>query len=313
MLSPLSSESPPIQSCLRYFASLDGLMSKVQSRRIFHGRGGCYPGWEGLVIDSFHPLLLVTLFDDTPTGFDETLMDAIVGEAQRSGFTSILVQRRHMKGSPIACIWGEKPTSGFAIRGEQLYGLNFEQQNVGFFLDMEPGRQWLESRTEGKRVLNLFSYTCAFSVVAAAAGAQSVLNVDMSSRALSIGRENHRVNNLASADIRYQALDILKSWGRIRKAGPYDLIVVDPPSNQKGSFKAERDYIKVVRRLDELSAPGAQALLCLNAPHLGPQFLLDIVAEAAPNWRYVERLANSPDFPDVSEEGSLKVMVFERR
>ncbi len=286
--------------------------TQIDSRRVFHGRGGCYPGWEGVCLDCFHPLLLLTFFNKTSAVDEQALIEYLSEALKTHAYQSLLVQRRYEEGSPIECVWGEFPEQAYAQRKSQRYTLNFNQQNVGFFLDMEPGRQWLEQRAQSKKVLNLFSYTCAFSVVAAAGGAQSVLNVDMSSRALSTGRENHRCNELGHCEVKYQALDILKSWGRIRKGGPYDIIIIDPPSAQKGSFLAERDYKKVVRRLNELSGNHAEVLACLNAPHLGEAFLRDTFAEHAPDWKFVERLPGHEDFPDISDDARLKLIHFEK-
>ncbi len=79
-------------------------------------------------------------------------------------------------------------------------------QNTGLFLDMRHGRDWLRRHAAGKRVLNLFAYTCAFSVAALAGGAERVVNVDMQSRALSRGR--HRLNRRALERVQFAALDI---------------------------------------------------------------------------------------------------------
>ncbi|TDM08805.1 MAG: hypothetical protein C4K60_05335 [Ideonella sp. MAG2] len=81
----------------------------------------------------------------------------------------------------------------------------------------------------------------------------------------------------------------------------------------KGSFVASKDYARVVRRLPDLIAPGGHALLALNAPELGPQFLLDLVQQEAPMFTLVERLANPPSFADVDEDRALKVLVFQRQ
>ena len=96
----------------------------------------------------------------------------------------------------------------------------------------------------------------------------------------------------------------------IHASGRYDLIVVDPPSYQKGSFVATKDYARLLRRLFDLMLPGGHALLCLNAPELGTDFLKDQVRELAPELEFVERVDNPPVFADVSDERSLKVLVY---
>ena len=157
--------------------------------------------------------------------------------------------------------------------------------------------------------LNLFAYTCAFSVAALQGGAQDVFNVDMASGALSIGRDNHRLNGLA-AGAHFLAHDVFSSWGKLTRQGPYDLVIADPPSYQKGSFVAEKDYARLMRRLPALLAPGGHALLCLNSPKRDVAFLQDGMAAEAPGLPFVQRLANPPSFADVSADRSLKVLVY---
>lgn len=283
--------------------------------RLFHGRGGLYPGLEWCAIDDFGTVILVTLFAEPPPEFLHRLERIAAGYAKSayaSGVDGIALQCRYLRGAPISWLTGKMPSEAWARRNHLRFKLRFDRQNVGYFLDMEPGRIWLAERAEGRNVLNLFAFTCAFSVVATDAGANSVVNVDMSRSALSEGRENHRTNGLNLDRVQFMGLDILKSWSRIRKAGPYDLVIVDPPSFQKGSFVATKDYAKVLRRLNELSKPQAEALLCLNAPELESDFLLQLMTECAPDWTFIERLPTSPEFADINPQRQLKLMHFRR-
>jgi len=185
-------------------------------------------------------------------------------------------------------------------------------QNHGLFLDMAEGRRWVRNHvaTHPKlKVLNLFAYTCAFSVVAQQVGAKHVMNVDMSHGALATGQQNHQLNGLHSG-ASFLAHDIFKTWGKITRSGPYGLVIVDPPSYQKGSFVATKDYARLMRRLPELLAPGGHALLCLNAPELGLSFLQDQMQELAPELMFEQRVPNPAVFADVSPERALKVLVY---
>ena len=151
-------------------------------------------------------------------------------------------------------------------------------QNNGLFLDMANGRQWIRERAEGARVLNLFSYSCSFSVAALAAGASQVVNIDMSHGALKLGKINHQLNELPSEQVKFLRHDIFKSWGKLKRYGPYQVIVCDPPTSQFGSFVAAKDYAKLVRRIPQLAAPGADLLMCLNAPELPRSFITELMA-----------------------------------
>ncbi len=282
-------------------------VSALNSQRIFHGRGGCFSSLDWCCIDFFAPVFLITCFKEPPEFFLQTVAEYI--DSQSKSFC-VLTQSRYLPKSPIQIIYGTIPEQVYAQRQSLEFILNFDQQNVGYFLDMEPGRLWLEERAEKKKVLNLFSYTCVFSVIAREAGASEVLNIDMSRRALSIGRENHRKNNHDLSGIQFLGLDILKSWSRIRKNGPYDIIIIDPPSYQKGSFIASRDYAKIIRRIKEFAATNAEILICLNDPKSSPQFLIDLVNTEAPYLLFDKRLSSHPDFPDISEDAALKLLTY---
>lgn len=283
----------------------------VDSFRLFHGRGRTFPGLEFVTIDYFAPVVLVTLFSEPPINWLEKLTESFASMLE-SCSTVLIVQRRYLPGSPSEVIGGELPEKVYAQRDNLKFLLHLaRQQNSGFFLDMEPGRQWLEQHVGGKRVLNLFAYSCAFSVVAVAAGAERVVNVDMSSAALNLGRTNHQLNGLDKNRYEFLAEDILKSWSRIKKRGPFDLVIIDPPSYQKGSFVAQKDYAKVIRRLPELMPSGGLVLACLNAPELGVDFLHQQFAEHCSEAVFVERLEPHPDFPDVDPAQQLKLLVYQ--
>ena len=91
-------------------------------------------------------------------------------------------------------------------------------------------------------MLNLFAYTCAFSIAALAGGARQVVNNDMSRPSLDWGRENHQRNGQDLRSVSMLPHNLFKSWWKIRSLGPYGLIIIDPPTYQRGSFDAEKDY-----------------------------------------------------------------------
>lgn len=283
----------------------------VNSRRIFHGRGQTYPGLEFLTIDLYDPVLVVTLFAAAPENWEETFFSQLKEMVSATRIEAVQLQRRYLKDVPSETIYGTLPGEIFAQRGEQRFQLKIgTRQNSGFFLDMEPGRTWLENRCEGKKVLNLFAYTCAFSVVALGAGAESVFNNDMASNAINQGRKNHRLNKIDSRRVNFFDGNVFKSWGRLRTPGPYDILVIDPPSYQPGSFVAKKDYAKVAKRIPQLIKPGGEILACLNAPDIGFDSFKEMITEACPDCAFVERLEPSTDFPDADSERQLKLLVF---
>ncbi len=277
--------------------------------RIFHGRGGLSPGCEHLSLDWYAPVWLLTSFKALDEAELQTVHTAL---AQRPEPLHWVYQCRQpgQARSETRLMAGSVPDPHAVTEQGARYRVHvLKGQNHGLFLDMACGRQWLRGQARGQRVLNLFAYTCAFSVAALQGGATEVVNLDMAAGALAIGQHNHRLNDLAGA--RFLAHDLFKSWGKVQRMGPYDIVVADPPSYQKGSFVASKDYPRLVRRLPELLAPGGQALLCLNAPEMPSQFLLDVVASEAPGLRFVRRLENPAAFADAQPERALKVMLFE--
>lgn len=285
-----------------------------QATRLFHGRGGCYPGFEWLTIDYFEPVLWIVLYKAVPRPRWEDVVSELCMALQPHCPVAV-AQHRYDRRAPLEQLWGQLPAEVAAREGDMRFQLTFSgRQNPGYFMDMRPAREWLAARADGKRVLNLFAYTCAFSVAAATAGARAVVNIDMSRSAIRQGQVNHHRNGLAAGDrIRFFAHDIFRSWGKLRRLGPYDIIICDPPSSQVGSFDAQRDYMRVVGRLDALLAPQGDVLACLNAPYLGEDFLSEVFAGNSAGLRRVARLPGRGDFPERYPGRALKVVHYQRR
>ena len=249
-----------------------------ETRRLFHGRGRVWPGLEHITADWMQGVLLVSLFRE-PAQAELTALTHLLLELTRSTqwqdskAHTLLLQHRYLPESTTEWLVGERVEQWQITES----GLQFivdlgKRQNCGLFLDMRYGRDWVRAQAQGKRVLNLFAYTCGFSVAAIAGGAEHVVNLDMSRAALTRGRENHRLNQHDVRRVGFLDHDLFKSWGKVKKSGPYDLIIIDPPSFQRGSFQLDKDYQKVLRRLPELLAADGQVLACMNEPSLGLTF-----------------------------------------
>ena len=303
-------------------------------RRLFHGRGRCFTGLEQLTADWLGEQLLVSVFKEPEAEFLSALTSGLLAFSESATWLksalpqsslpknsfpkntgrAILVQHRSRAGSPLEVIWGELAPRPVVVEHGLQYQLELgRNQNHGLFLDMRIGRDWVRQQAAGKRVLNLFAYTCGFSVAALAGGANHVVNLDMAKSMLSRGRENHKLNQQDLSQVTFLGHDVFRSLGRLRTLGPYELIIIDPPSFQKGSFALTTDYHKILRRLPDLLTPGGKVLACVNAPAVPSQFLIDAMAEHAPNLAFVERLANPAEFADIDAEAGLKALVFENK
>ena len=287
-----------------------------EAGRVFHGRGGLHPGCEHWALDAYPPVWVLTSFQ--PAG-EEAL--ARVGAALAARWQQLapgqalnwVFQDRQAPRSPTRLMAGSVPDAHWVHEAGSAYRVQVARaQNHGLFLDMAAGRRWVRDHVAarpGLKVLNLFAYTGAFSVVALQAGARQVVNIDMSAGAMAVAQQNHARNGVA-AGAAFLVHDLFNSWGKVTRSGPYGLVIMDPPSYQKGSFVATKDYARLVRRLPDLLRPGGHALVCLNAPELGPDFLRDTLQAQAPELTFVQRLDNPPAFADVSADRALKVLVY---
>lgn len=284
-----------------------------EAQRLFHGRGKSHAGFENLNIDYFSPVILITLYQE----YSEDILSKI--KAQLLDFSqinikTILIQKRFLPMSPMEVLYGDIVSEHVCLEDDLKYKILLgKNQNLGFFIDMKRGRELLQKYARDKKVLNLFSYTCAFSVVAEKYGAREVHNIDMSKSALSRGKENHLLNNLKLNNIKFFPHDILKSFGLIKRNGPYDFIIIDPPSDQGNSFKVDRDYSKLITRIKDWSNPGAYVLTCLNSPFHSFGFLEECVHQYACELELVESCGAPLSFNETDPERGLKMILWRRK
>lgn len=342
----MSQVFPVIDSNLQLFQLLENRLDEgglVEARRLFHGRGLCYPVFEFLTVDWFAPAMLFSFYKQP----DESVLELLIEDVEKwfeggvTGVSTVVLQFRWAQ--PVETIvLGEDLVSPHHVQENGLtYEVNLTaNQNVGLFLDAREVRHWVRKNAEEKNVLNLFAYTCSFSVAAIAGGANAVVNIDMSRGALAIGKINHDLNvqqnnkenndtsnktqvsschgrNSQQSRSRKRASflshNIFKSWGKLRKLGPYSLIIVDPPSYQPGSFVASKDYAKIVTRLSDLLQPGGLVVSVLNSPQVGFEFLRDMFRSYAPDLEEVEVLTTPRNFEELEDSRGLKVIVFRRQ
>ncbi|MBU3013665.1 class I SAM-dependent methyltransferase [Poseidonibacter lekithochrous] len=285
---------------------------KEEFKRVFHGRGNFYEDYNYLTIDSIDRILFIVLFEQIEIELENQVLKMIKEVFSTLKYETLVLQRRYLDKSPCEVLIGTLEEENIAIENSIKYKISFTNKNIGFFPDMKIGHEYISKIAKDKNVLNLFSYTCAFSLSAAKAGAFKVVNVDMSKSALTTGRVNHHLNGLNTSNIHFMPYNILKSWNRIKKQGPYDIIIIDPPSFQKGSFAASKDYEKIIKKLDQLASEECIVFSALNAPELDSDFIKNIFKEFAPSFKFVERLDNLETFPSNNEEKSLKNLIFKQ-
>lgn len=278
-----------------------------RAHRIFHGRGGLYEGLEHICIDQFKNDILVTLFKE-----ENSIEDLMVLVSKNFSQENIYLQKRYAKEGVLPWIMRNE-LSHVAHWEDIQFELDFkENQNIGYFLDIENGRQYLKNNAKGKKILNLFSYTCALSVIALKNGASEVVNVDMSKGALSKGKRNHVINDIDLTKVRFLGHDVLKSFGKLTKLGPFDGVIIDPPSNQGKSFYLEKDYPKILKRVEAMCAPGAWLMICANSPFLSTEDVKKMVQEHATGLVFVEVFHSGDDFEEREKDQGLKGLIYLR-
>ncbi len=154
---------------------------------------------------------------------------------------------------------------------------------TGLFVDQRENRERVQQLARGARVLNLFAHTCSFSVAAAAGGAERVISVDLSARALEWGRENVRLNQLDLGRHEFVRADALAWMASCRER--FDLVILDPPSfaTEGGgkAFSAGSDYGRAAELALRLLAPAGRLLAVTNHKKTSLGRLRRVLREAA--------------------------------
>jgi 23S rRNA G2069 N7-methylase RlmK/C1962 C5-methylase RlmI len=132
--------------------------------------------------------------------------------------------------------------------------------DTGLFLDHRILRRMVMQSAKGKRVLNLFAYTGAFSVYAAVGGARSVTTADLSNTYLDWAKKNMSRNGFLGGAYRYVREDLLRALGSDDLKGPYDLVVLDPPTVSKSKamdrdLDIQRDHPLLLNAVLRRTAP----------------------------------------------------------
>jgi 23S rRNA (cytosine1962-C5)-methyltransferase len=174
-----------------------------------------------------------------------------------------------------------------------------EGQKTGFFLDQRDNRRLARTLASQKRVLNLFSYSGAFGVYAAAGGATSVTNVDVSARAIEIARENHALNGSSAEFVVADAFQYVRQH-RER----FDFIVCDPPAFAKSRGdvdRAARGYKDVNLHALKLVEPGGLLMTFSCSGHMSLDLFQKVIFAAALDAgrrvSFVRRLGAGADHP----------------
>jgi len=284
----------------------------VEAFRLFHGEG---EGIAGFDIDRLLDSLVVWIGEQ----FDEASRERALDAAASFGFRGVylkvrprnasrIVDSRRADIAPSTVVRGvDGPSEMVVDEGGGKYLVRpADGLSTGLFLDQRENRKWIAAHSEGRALLNLFSYTCAFTVAAARGGAVSSVSVDASARVLEQGRRNLDLNGLVPDRHVLVCDDVLAWLPAARRAGrTFDLIVLDPPSfstTHHSRFEVAQDYAGVAEQcMAMLPSTGGVLLACTNSRTFRASKLKDSLLEAAARAdRTVQRMVDLPpvsDFP----------------
>jgi len=190
-------------------------------------------------------------------------------------------------------------------RGLRFHVLPAGGSDAGLFCDMRSNRALLDGFWKGRSVLNLFAYTGAFSVFAAAHGAQRVVTADLAATALRRTRENLELNDLQSDAWEFEREDSFKLLDRYRrKKQHFGLVLADPPPfshGPSGTFSAGKDLARLASACLRVTEPGGLFVLACNQGTVSPRNFNGAVEQAARKagrrLRLVLDGTQPPDFP----------------
>ncbi len=244
--------------------------------RVFNGTAD---GVDGLVIDKFGSNWLVQCASP-PAKSD---LDPLFEQGVESLYWKKLTVSGKTSPEHLA---GQRLSERFPVREN---GLEFlidisAGYSQGLFVDQRENRQWVKQKAAGLRVLNLFSYTCAFGVAAAAGGAAEVVNIDLSKPYLQWGRENYQLNDIATNKQDFIFGDVFNWLQRFARNGrQFDLVILDPPSFSRTkdgkSFSVQQDYNKLLQLASRVTATGGAILAFANTHKLSLTKFVSIAEE----------------------------------
>lgn len=174
-----------------------------------------------------------------------------------------------------AHLYGEEASEYFTVLENGVHYQVFMNDGLmtGIFLDQHEVRGSLvDGLAAGKSLLNMFSYTAAFSIAAAMGGAEEMTSVDLAKRSRELSKAHFKVNSLDLDNHHFVVMDVFEYFKYAKRKGlTYDVIVLDPPSfarNKKQTFSVAKDYHKLISQSLEILNTGGTIIASTNAANV---------------------------------------------
>jgi 23S rRNA (cytosine1962-C5)-methyltransferase len=286
--------------------------------RLVHGEGDHLPG---LVIDRFGDTLTVQIGS---AGMEALLEPLLAGLEKLLKPAAIILRNdapsRALEGLPIyvRAARGETKRIQVEENGARYFADLAEGQKTGWYYDQRDNRAFIAALAKGKTVLDAFSYTGGFGILAAKAGAKEVICLDSSAPALALAEDSARQNKVAVKAVK---ADVFEELERLSAANEkFDIVVADPPpfvKSKKDLESGSRAYRKLARLAAEVTAKDG-ILLLASCSHNIPleRFMHESGAGISRNGRAARLIRQAgagtdhPVHPLLPESAYLKALVY---
>ena len=242
--------------------------------RLFNQEGD---GFGGLTVDLYGDYAVFSWYNSYVYQIRK-----VISEAFRQVFPEVLgtYEKIRFKGLDYesAHVYGQEAPEFFTVLENGVLYQVFMNDGLmtGIFLDQHEVRGSLvDGLAMGKSLLNMFSYTAAFSVAAAMGGASQTTSVDLAKRSRELSQAHFQANGISTDDHRFIVMDVFEYFKYAKRKGlTYDVIVLDPPSfarNKKQTFSVAKDYHKLISQSLEILNPGGIIIASTNAANVSRQ------------------------------------------
>ena len=242
--------------------------------RLFNQEGD---GFGGLTVDLYGDYVVFSWYNSYVYQIRQTISEAfrqvfpeVLGAYEKIRFKGLDYESAHVYGQ-------EVPDFFTVLENGVLYQVFMNDGLMtGIFLDQHEVRGSLvDGLAMGKSLLNMFSYTAAFSVAAAMGGASQTTSVDLAKRSRELSQAHFQANGISTDDHRFVVMDVFEYFKYAKRKGlTYDVIVLDPPSfarNKKQTFSVAKDYHKLISQSLEILNPGGIIIASTNAANVSRQ------------------------------------------
>lgn len=242
--------------------------------RLFNQEGD---GFGGLTVDLYGDYAVFSWYNSYVYQIRQTISESfrqvfpeVLGAYEKIRFKGLDYESAHVYGQ-------EAPDFFTVLENGVLYQVFMNDGLMtGIFLDQHEVRGSLvDGLAMGQSLLNMFSYTAAFSVAAAMGGASHTTSVDLAKRSRELSQAHFQANGLSTDEHRFIVMDVFEYFKYAkRKDLTYDVIVLDPPSfarNKKQTFSVAKDYHKLISQSLEILNPGGIIIASTNAANVSRQ------------------------------------------